>query len=358
MAIRYPCRAHRRLCVTVALGVAATSLGCKLELFDSSPVPEEPELIPEVHGRYVASAGGNPITWSASGEEIAVGSADYRSAFAYHLQSGAVRQLYASEHIYDAALSADGVDWFTTSFQGTATMIRRHTSSGSTVLTDRGTTGAGAGLVQGSGVLVAPHQSGAAFIVRPDSLFFLRRGGGPTLLGSGCTGILTFSPDGSRVLCTVPGWPPSFQVFRLDGGVPEPLMLSPEVTSPRLIWWGQQGIQVLFGNTAAFLYDVGSGSSRPLPGVHLPLVPGTGAWSNHGKKVVYWNDYCAQSAGGLFSRECRVNQGLIYVLDTATGTTARIAVHTGSGSGQVAISPIGSTVAYTINRGLYLIELK
>jgi Tol biopolymer transport system component len=125
-----------------------------------------------------------------------------------------------------------------------------------------------------------------------------------------------------------------------------------------LIRWDAQGIQVLYGDSTAFLYEQSSGSSRPLPGVYLPHEGGALSWSSDGRKVAYWHDYCAQVAG--FLGGCRISQAFLYVLDVATGTATRVAVHTILGVfwQGVAVSPTGSMVAYTINRGFYLLEVR
>lgn len=135
----------RWLSLAIALGSAVALLGCDFGIDLSGPGPDR--SVPEVHGRHISSAHrSTPITWSPSGEEVTFISGDLRMAYAYHPQSGAMRQLYASntlrDRIRDAQLSADGVDWFTISrYVGDTVgpnVVRRHTSAGSTVLTDRG----------------------------------------------------------------------------------------------------------------------------------------------------------------------------------------------------------------------------
>lgn len=242
----------RWLSLAIALGSAAALLGCDFGIDLSGPGPDR--SVPEVHGRHISSAHrSTPITWSPSGEEVTFISGDLRMAYAYHPQSGAMRQLYASntlrDRIRDAQLSADGVDWFTISrYVGDTVgpnVVRRHTSAGSTVLTDRGGAHSSNPPLM-RWVLVAPSQPVVAFIVSPDSLFLLRRGGEPTLLGTACYGVVAFSPDESRVLCSVGSVPSSFRVFRMDGGAAESLDLPDEVAEEaQVIRWDAKGIQVL-----------------------------------------------------------------------------------------------------------------
>ena len=365
----------RWLSLAIALGSIAALPGCDLGIDLSGPGPDR--SVPEVHGRHISSAHrSTPITWSPSGEEVTFISGDFRMAYAYHPQSGAMRQLYASntlrDRIRDAQLSADGVDWFTISrYVGDTVgpnVVRRHTSAGSTVLTDRG----GAHSLRNPPlmrwVLVAPSQPVVAFIVSPDSLFLLRRGGEPTLLGTGCYGVVAFSPDESRVLCSVGSVPSSFRVFRMDGGAAESLDLPDEVAEEaQVIRWDAQGIQVLYSayderfsdGWGYLLYEQASGSSRPLsPAYQSEFTTGKMSWSSDGRKVAYWNSFCAQSAG-LFGG-CSKTQVFLYVLDVATGTTTRVAVHTSTGvrDYRVAVSPTGSMVGYIVNDGFYLLEVR
>lgn len=365
------------LSLAIALGSAAALPGCDLGIDLSGPGPDR--SVPAVHGRHISSAGrSTPITWSPSGEEVTFISGDYRMAYAHHPQSGAMRQLYASntlrDRIRDAQLSADGVDWFTTSFHvGDTTVgpnvVRRHTSAGSTVLTDRGGPGYHSNpppLMHW--VLVAPGQPVVAFIGPQNSLFLLQRGGEPRLLGSGCYGVVAFSPDESRVLCGVGSVPSSFRVFRMDGGAAQPLDLPDEVAEEaQVIRWDAQGIQVLYSayderfsdGWGYLLYEQASGSSRPLsPAYKSEFTTGKMSWSSDGRKVAYWNSFCAQS-GSLFGG-CRKTQAFLYVLDVATGTTTRVAVHTSSGNSRlrVAVSPTGSMVAYIVNGGFYLLDVR
>ena len=370
----------RGLSLAIALGSAAALPGCEFDLFECRPSDPGPDRsVREVHGTYVSSATTDAaITWSPSGEEVTFVSADYRIAYARHVLSGAMRQLYASntpgEGIVDAQLSADGVDWFTTSFNVGDTIgwnvVRRHTSAGSTVLTDRGI-GGFEHRTWMRWVLVAPGQPVVAFIVSPDSLFLLRRGGEPTLLGSGCFGIVAFSPDESQVLC--PDGTSSLRVFRTDGGAAESLVFPPEINVgfADLIRWGEEGIQVLYwGGDHYLLYEHASGSSRPF--TQAPNSPeytvgvGRVSWSSDGRKVAYWNEYGAQIAGRSCSQGSReyiggILQGFLYVLDVATGTTTRVAVHTSTEysllDSRVAVSPTGSMVAYMVNGGFYLLEV-
>ena len=365
----------RWLSLAIALGSAAALLGCDFGIDLSGPGPDR--SVPEVHGRHISSAHrSTPITWSPSGEEVIFISGDFRTAYAHHPQSGAMRQLYASntlrDRIRDAQLSADGVDWFTISrYVGDTVgpnVVRRHTSAGSTVLTDRG----GAHSLRNPPlmrwVLVAPSQPVVAFIVSPDSLFLLRRGGEPTLLGTGCYGVVAFSPDESRVLCSVGSVPSSFRVFRMDGGAAESLDLPDEVAEEaQVIRWDAQGIQVLYSayderfsdGWGYLLYEQASGSSRPLsPAYKSEFSTGKMSWSSDGRTVAYWNSSCAQT-GGLFGG-CHKTQAFLYVLDVATGTTTRVAVHTSTGvrDYRVAVSPTGSMVGYIVNDGFYLLEVR
>ncbi len=366
----------RGLSLAIALGSAAALPGCDFGIDLSGPGPDR--SVPEVHGRHISSAHrSTPITWSPSGEEVTFISGDYQMAYAYHLQSGAMRQLYASDtltdRIVDAQLSADGVDWFTTSFHaeiGTdiPNVVRRHTSAGSTVLTDRGSAHPSTPPLM-RWVLVAPSQPVVAFIVSLDGLFLLRRGGEPTLLGNGCYGVVAFSPDESRVLCGVGSVPSSFRVFRMDGGAAQPLDLPDEVAEEaQVIRWDAQGIQVLYSayderfsdGWGYLLYEQASGSSRPLtPAYKSEFTTGKMSWSSDGRTVAYWNSSCAQR-GGLFGG-CSITQAFLYVLDVATGTTTRVAVHTSSGGNsrlRVAVSPTGSMVAYNVNGGFYLLDVR
>lgn len=365
----------RWLSLAIALGSIAALPGCDLGIDLSGPGPDR--SVPEVHGRHISSAGeSTPITWSPSGEEVTFISGDYRMAYAHHPQSGAMRQLYASntlrDRIVDAQLSADGVDWFTTSFHvesGTdiPNVVRRHTSAGSTVLTDRGSAHPSTPPLM-RWVLVAPSQPVVAFIVSLDGLFLLRRGGEPTLLGNGCYGVVAFSPDESRVLCSVGSVPSSFRVFRMDGGAAESLDLPDEVAEEaQVIRWDAKGIQVLYSayderfsdGWGYLLYEQASGSSRPLtPAYQSEFSTGKMSWSSDGRKVAYWNSFCAQ-IGGLFGG-CRKTQAFLYVLDVATGTTTRVAVHTSRGNSflRVAVSPTGSMVAYNVNGGFYLLDVR
>ena len=213
-------------------------------------------------------------------------------------------------------------------------------------------------------VLVAPSQPVVAFIVSPDSLFLLRRGGEPTLLGSGCIGIAAFSPDESRVLCVVSDVV-NLLVFRTDGGAAESLDLPDEVArGAHVIRWDAHGIQVLYSaprervsDWRYLLYEQASGSSRTLsPAYTFPEgITGKMSWSSDGRKAAYWNWYCAQVASIL--GPCLITQAFLYVLDVATGTTTRVAVHTGE-AGQVAISPTGSMVAYIVSDGFYLLAVR
>ncbi len=364
-----PSRGRRWPSLAIALGSATTLPGCSLDVLGPTDGSTGAEPVAEVHGKYVAASAGHyaTVTWSPSGEEVAFISPDYRLAYAYHLRSGAMRQLDAAvmstEQLRDITLSADGIEWFTTSVADPRAyspvhVVRRHTSAGSTVLTDRGTIGADATLGQ-RGVLAGASQTVTAFIVQPDSLFLLRRGDQPAVLGRGCAGIVAFSADESQVLCVAGSGQPRFQTFRDDGGTAKPLVLPPAVRYPLWLRWDARGIQVLYGDgTSYLLYEEATGSSRLLAGVSLPSLSGTASWSGNGRKVAYWNDHCLRTNGAFIDPVCIENQAFLYVLDVATGATARVAVHNSSGSGRVALSPDGSMAAYTIDSGLYLLEVK
>lgn len=356
-------RVHRW---SLALGAALGLSGC-FELDLSGPGPDR--RIAEDHGTPLdrASAQGE-LRWSPAGQEVTFISEDYRSAYARHIQTGVRRQLYASsipqEQTYEATFSADGEEWFTLSSGSAGRVIRRHTTAGSAVITDRGIGGLARSAAEGRGVLVARRQPIAAFVISRDSLILLRRGGEPTLLAAGCNGVVTFSADESRVLCSV-GFPPrTFRAFRLDGGAAEPVDLPEEVAfGARDFRWHARGLQVLYmatvnGDLRYALYDQTSGSKRLLTPAHdYPESLDKVTWSDDGSTIAYWTAYCAQSSG-LFS--CASLQGILYVLDVATGSMRRVAVHTivgGYGIGHAALSPTGSMVAYTVNNQFYLLKI-
>ncbi len=88
----------RGLSLAIALASAAALPGCEWDLFECKPSDPGPDRsVPEVHGTHVSSARADAaITWSPPEEEVTFISADYRIAYAHHVQSGASRQLYAS----------------------------------------------------------------------------------------------------------------------------------------------------------------------------------------------------------------------------------------------------------------------
>lgn len=332
----------------------------------SGPGPDT--SLPEEHGSLVAQAGvGADLAWSPSGEELAFVSQDYHLALAYRPGAAPpVRQLYAlerpGEEIRQVALSADGADWFTATMVSTGVVVRRHTTGGVEVLTDRGSGGSAFGAAGGQPLLVAAGQPLAAFVVQPDSLFLLERGGAPTLLGTGCTGVVVFSPDGSQLVCVAGGWPPAYRVFRAGGGGSEPLPLPAEVAPMALlIRWDTDGLQVLYRDVWQLgLYRHADGSTRMLtpPPERQEFLQGGVSWSANGAKVAYWKTYCAQLSG-FFS--CGVTQAFLYLLDVSTGAITRVAVHTLHDPNlmlQVALSPDAATLAYVVGSGLYLLELR
>jgi WD40 repeat protein len=344
----------------LALASAAALAGC-IYLDLSGPGPDR--RVDENHGRFIADAFGffGTLSWSPAGDALAFISTDLRSALAYHPPSGTTREVYAAttpgEQIFQVAFSTDGLESFTTSSGSAGRVIRRHTSEGWTVLTENGSWS------QSAAVVVASGEPLAAFVEIPDRLHVVRRGGEPTLVGEGCAAVVAFSPDGSRVLCAAPlGAPatPGFQVFDIDTGAAEPLDIPPQIAAAaRSVRWRTDGMQTLFwGNLRFEVYDHSTRSVRPLsPAAAYPETTDSwsASWSGDGRKAAYGNWYCAQ-AEGIFS--CRHSQVFLYALDVATAASTRLAVHTLRDGGlQVALSPDGSLLAYTVNGGLYMLEV-
>ena len=319
--------------------------------------------LPEVHGTLIGGGGSMALTWAPSGHEVTFVSGPYRILNAYNALTGVTRRLWesttATDQIQDALLSADGAEWFTTSYDPKSPtelkpVIRRHTAAGSTIITRTGY-GLRQSPADGRGVLMAPGDSLVTFLVQPDSLFLLRRGSEPTFVGGGCRGLIAFSTDQSQVLCGAQFAPSSFRVFRLDGsGSDSPDFPSDVAVSAVIFRWDATGLRVVyFGDGGYWLYEQASRSRRfltsPMTGQGV-ISPHSWAWSGDGRATAYWalgycppNDYC---------------QGALFVLDLSTGKATRVAVHVDrDGGARVAFSPDGTTVAYYITGGVYLLKV-
>ncbi|MSR06593.1 MAG: hypothetical protein EXR93_05950 [Gemmatimonadetes bacterium] len=346
----------RSLRLSLSVGALLAMQGCA--------DPAGPSPLPEVHGNLIASAGPMALTWAPSGRDVAFVSADYRSLLAHTVQTGATRQLWVStsltDQIQDALLPADGAEWFTTSYDPRSStdlqpVIRRHTATGSTILTKRGY-GLRLSPADGRGVLLAPGEPLVTFLVKPDSLFLMRRGSEPTFVGAGCRGLIAFSPDQSQVLCRAQFAPSTFRILRLDRSGSDSLALPSDVAgSSNLFRWDETGLRVVYyRNGEYWLYGLANGSTHflaPASSGHEVIAPHSWAWSGDGKAMAYWaTGYCPPQ--GLCQSD-------LFVLDLSTGKANRVAVHTDTqGNARVAFSPDGTTVAYYISGTVYLLKVR
>jgi hypothetical protein len=193
------------------------------------------------------------------------------------------------------------------------------------------------------------------FLVQPDSLFLLRRGSEPTLVGGGCCGLIAFSPDQSQVLCRAQLIPAAFRVLRLDGSGSDSLALPSDVAgSPKLFRWDATGLRVVYYRNGEYrLYEQANESTHFLAlaaSGQETIAPDSWDWSGDGKATAYWAlGYCPPNG---------FCQGDLFVLDLSTGKATRVAGHTDTdGRARVAFSPDGTTVAYYISGGLYLLKV-
>ena len=232
--------------------------------------PGADQGLPELHGKDIAAADvGGSLNWSPDGRELGFITNSYRTAQTYRVENGDFRLLFTLDggQLHEVGLSADGAESFTTSSGGTpGRVIRRHSTQGTITLTNRGTGGVFDSAAEGHAVLPSPTQPVAAFTALPDSLFRIVRGSAPRLLGTGCLGIIAWSPDESQLLCMSVRDRGGYAVFRVDGGASTPLALPPNVTGyARFILWGAAGIQIVFSDIfAARIYDVSTTRSRTI----------------------------------------------------------------------------------------------
>jgi hypothetical protein len=361
----------RRAVVIVAVGVGLT--GC-VHIGDLSapaqpPVPGRDLSVPELHGTDLGLAASdspnaicttNRLRWTPAGNEVSFITADGHSALAYQVPSGLRRQLYTTnpEGINDVQLSSDGQDVYTVTAYAKGWLdwtctIDRHTADTTTALSSNGKN-----LGQGA-LLVAPGQAAAAYVESSYDLFLVRRNESPRQRGTGCNGLVAFSPDESEVLCN------GFVTVHLDTGTLRPLTLPADVSQhPLAIRWDEGGIGVIYlsGTSRLAVYAQSTGAVREFPEAPVPVSADLVSWSRDGTMAAYWVPYCAQQ---LSTGACIIEQEFLYVLDVASGNSKRVAVHTvdpasrsrGDGSA-VAISPTGLTVAYEINGHLYLVDVK
>ena len=330
--------------------------------------PGADQGLPELHGKDIDAADlGGSLNWSPDGRELGFITNSYRTAQTYRVENGDFRLLFTLDggDLHEVGLSADGAESFTTSSGGTPELvIRRHSTQGTITLTNRGTGGALYRGAEGHAVLPSPTQPVAAFTALPDSLFRIVRGSAPRLLGTGCLGIIAWSPDESQLLCMSVRDRGGYAVFRVDGGASTPLALPQNVTGyARFILWGAAGIQIVFSDIfAARIYDVSTTRSRtiiPAGSLTESVRMNRMSWSANGAKLAYGSSYCAQTQGLL---GCARSQWILYVSDVQTGVATRVAVHADEpvrgGLGSVALSPDASRLAYVMNGRLNLLDLK
>jgi dipeptidyl aminopeptidase/acylaminoacyl peptidase len=347
------------------LWAVIASQGCGINLSG----PGENTSAAESHGREVSIATSYAnIRWSRTGDRFTFESPDRRTAVEYQLASGITRDLFSNGQfvILDVQQSADGLEFYTRSEGGEGgQVIRRHAATGTTVLSDsaRSAFFVESEAQEGSPLLVAPSGAAAAFVIEPfDQLVLARRGEEPRVIAPGCSGLMAFSPDESRVLCRDGIQPaPGLVAVDLTTGAAEPLAIPSEVAAgAKAVHWDAGGFRMVYGGhfSPLSLYEQATNPSRTLVPA-FGLFPESGpdgiSWSLNGARVAYWTSYCAQSAGLLGG--CLINQAFLYVLDVATGRTRRVAVHTG-GAMNAAISPTGTTIAYAINGLLYLLDVR
>lgn len=343
--------------VGVALVTAAAMSGCN-DL--SGPNPGER------HGKDIGQATGwAKIRWTPSGDQVTFVSADARTAFAHRLASGVTRTLFTvndDEDIYDVQFSSDAKEFFTSSRKQIlgkpiSTILRRHTASTADVLEDV------------VGVLVARGHAATAFRVSSESLYVVQRGEEPSLIGSRCTDLIAWSPDDTSILCAT-GFHTTYGIFHINGASMESFTLpAGAANSVMAFHWDARGIKVSH-STECFcqlsVYDEGSGLFRALlppddGGAEGP--PHQISWSNDGTRAAYWTHFCHSDN----AVSCRIERDYFYILDLPSGTPKRVAVHACHYEGpvapncndaQVAISPTGSKIAYTINSRLFLLDVK
>ena len=314
-----------------------------------------------------------PFRWQLAGEELTFVSVDGRTAFAYQMTSGVTRQLFqvssteidrvGSEEIRDVQFSTSMGVFFSESRKSFPTgwrgLIRRHTATGATVLTD-----------SGGGLLVARDQDIAAFVVIAGlnaRLYVSRRGEEPRLIGSGCQYLISFSPDSSRVLCLA-GYPAGLVQFDLNGGSSDQLALPTDGDMYAAAFhWDATGIKVLYSTQhgAIVQYDVTTGSSRVLvtPLAQPHSGPAGLTLSSDGRKAAYWRNYCRSEN----AYSCAEERDDFYVLDVASGTTTWVAKHGCYHPGvnepncygaRISISPTGSAVAYAVTGRLFVLSVR
>lgn len=346
-----------------ALLVAAGVQGCGVELTAfGGPGPDR--SVTELRGREIAPASQHGVVrWSPKGDRVTFISPGDRTAVVHDVATGVTEALFTIESgmVHDVQYSADGLAYFTSSTEAEGKFLREHSATGTIVHTAGAVTGHVEYPTWRQGMLVAQAEAAAAFLVSPDLLFLARRGQPPLLVGPGCFGILALSPDETRVLCAKGlTHAEGVAIFPVNGGPIEPIALPIPMEllgQPAQVHWGVGGIRMLYYASCCWnlvLSDQAGGTTRAI--ARLDREYAKISWSADGRKAVYVESYCAQSD----FLSCARSQGFLQLLDLASATIRRVAVHTFPAHDRrhlLAISPTGSTVAYVIGSRLYLLDI-
>jgi len=305
------------------------------------------------------------VVWSADGGEIFYEATDGSLRSASVAQAGTrvvdgprdIREIIAGQ--------GDRAVYYVADPGAGRSRIFRFAAGATTPLTDRAPATTPLGAVDGTLVLGGPGDIVAVYIVAPDSLFeYQVVTGTHRFITTGCVRIVTFAPDGDRLICRRAGprdggYAVVDRLSRVIDGIA--VIPSDPTANPRLVRWLVDNVRLLFSADGRFrIRAVGESQTftmwQPPPGIGPRAIDFINyAWSADGAKFAFWAHECIKiNVQGA----CTFGQSVLHVVDLASNTgTQAVVVKGNRGGEQVAFSPDRQSIAYVFDGRIWVRDL-
>jgi hypothetical protein len=334
----------------------------------ADPVSSSNELDPQEGTGLAGADQVSPTTsvvWSADGGEIYYEATDGSLRAASVSQAG-TRIVEASRDIREiTGGQADRAVYYVADPGAGHSAIFRSANGTTTSLTDRAPATTPLGAVDGTLVLSGPGDAVVAYIVAPDSLFeFEVATETHRFITTGCVRVVTFSPDGGRLICRREGpRDGGFALVDRPNRTTEGITVIPAdpTVNPRLVRWFDDTVRLLFSADGRFrIRAVGQTQTftvwQPPPGIGPRAIDFINyAWSGDGLEFAFWAHECIKiNVQGA----CTFGQSILHIVDLATNLgTQAVVVKGNRGGEQVAFSPDRQSVAYVFNGRIWVRDL-
>ncbi|MGH7500838.1 MAG: TolB family protein [Longimicrobiales bacterium] len=301
------------------------------------------------------------IAWSPDGSEIYFESPGPPARlFVAALSGGPPRELDGGRDAYFDVTAAPDAVYFTTDLEaGNRSSYRLPLDGGEPVLiTDRAPSTLAQLRADGRVLLPSPSGATVVYITAPDSIFTYGVASGTrTFIARACERIVTFSPDGTEILCvTGIGGDGEFVRVNLATHATTATTVLPIAEGfPMVVHWGAAGIRALYqaalGGLSIWENDARTTVFQLPARGGLVIDPRNASWSVDGNRIAYWVHECLRRRG---LSTCELGQSILYISELSAERSGYVAVAQGEVNGQfIALSPSAVRVAYTFEDRIY-----